>query len=120
MALANIVAPVTYERLVTTISMKMSTIHANINTSSASSRMPIINHNSVLQTSSLDSPIMSVSESYRFHVNNMLEHQIGRTTIDFLDCIDEETLSKLANDFELDSKTDLPELEDIEMVIRSE
>eukprot|EP00794_Sanderia_malayensis_P017589 gene17589-19342_t len=108
-----VIAPVSYKRLLTTISQQLR-IDEDITNNSNN-----IN-NSTRKTASQASSAMKdvFSSSITADIDNFLiEHSYVSKKTNFLDILDEETLLHLAYELGLDKKSDLPELKDIDISI---
>ena len=97
-----VITPVSYKRLLTTISQ-----HFQIN------NLPKIAPTQDTKMKDVQHPIAVDLDNY------LIDHayDFASSKTNFLDLLDDETLLQLAYEFELDKKSELPELQDIEMAI---
>lgn len=93
-----VIAPVSYKRLLTTISQQFQV-------------QPAVNPSWNQQAAMKD--IFSTIDADTF----LIDHTYVSKKTNFLDILDEDTLLQLAYEFELDKKAELPELKDIEILI---
>ena len=99
-----IIAPVSYKRLLTTISRQQK--------SDAKQKLASVGTVQCTSMKDIYSPMVDLE-------NYLLDHsyEFASSKTNFLDLLDDETLLQLAYDFGLDKKAELPELQDIEMAI---
>eukprot|EP00795_Rhopilema_esculentum_P013296 gene13296-4138_t len=97
------IAPVSYRRLLTTISQDLRKDQWQKSSSNRS-------HTGKMKD--IQSPVVDLE-------NYLVEHsyEYASSKTNFLDLLDDETLLQLAYEFGLDKKSDLPELQDIEITI---
>ena len=97
-----VITPVSYKRLLTTISQHFQIDNLQRIAPTQDAKMKDVQH-----------PIAVDLDS--FLIDHTYDFASSKTN--FLDLLDDETLLQLAYEFGLDKKSDLPELEDIEMAI---
>ena len=99
-----IIAPVSYKRLLTTISRQQK--------NDARHKLTSVGTVQCATMKDVYSPMVDLE-------NYLLDHscEFASSKTNFLDLLDDETLLQLAYEFGLDKKSELPELQDIEMAI---
>ena len=100
-----VVAPVSYKRLLTTISKHFQFDNLEKIAPTHETKMKDAQYS--VPAADLDSYL--IDHAYDF----------SSSKTNFLDLLDEETLLQLAYEFGLDKKSELPELQDIEMAINA-
>lgn len=97
-----VITPVSYKRLLTTISQHFQINNLQKIPPSQEAKMKDVQH-----PIAVDLDNFLIDHSYDF----------ASSKTNFLDLLDDETLLQLAYEFGLDKKSELPELQDIEMAI---
>lgn len=98
-----IIAPVSYKRLLTTISRQKNDAKQKLTSVGA------------VQCASMKDVYWPMVDLDNYLLDHSYEFASSKTN--FLDLLDDETLLQLAYEFGLDKKSELPELQDIEMAI---